>query len=209
MNLEERMRRALITQFDAINISAKAFDEGFKGEAVRIANSVFILLGQKMRNHTSILEHLGHREALRLPSTVHLPDSSTPLFHARATKVAETEWTLELIPIGIEKDPRPLSLNDWWNEVFLKDDQGRFLTRETLIRSVRDQDGGAHLDEELSDANYKAVIAGEFGGFHYKRAEDAAGQAVPFAIETTVRQIGNEVLFALNGLVQKIETPPV
>ena len=64
----------------ALEVSAIAFDGGLKGEAARMATSVFLLFGRGMRSHKSVFDHLGIQDVIDFPTTV--PDQSesgTPL----------------------------------------------------------------------------------------------------------------------------------
>lgn len=199
-----RFERALHIQYQALQISTKAFDDGFRGEATRLANAIFILLGIGMRNHTSILEHLKKNFDFKLPSSVRDANSGSPLIFFRLKNIAKDNWTITLFPIGTFSTKPPIPLSEWWSEIVLRDDKGNALTRLSLIRSVRDQDGGSHVDDEITDPNYKMAVEGNFGGFHYQ-GPDGSTQAVPFSLECTVRQIANEVLSALHPFAVEIE----
>jgi hypothetical protein len=55
---------------------------------------------------------------------------------------------------------RYVSLEDWLNEIIFcaipddKNTKRHILTRERLIKIVRDKDGGAHVDKHLDDVKY-------------------------------------------------------
>lgn len=94
---------------------------------------------------------------------------------------------------------RHLSFEQWWNEVVLRDASAGELTRRAVIRSMRDQDGGAHFDETIADPAYLAAVQGRLAGFLMKD-ETGESQAVPFALENTMRQIAEEVRLLLRPI---------
>jgi hypothetical protein len=47
-----------------------------------------------------------------------------------------------------------VSLSVWWNEERIFSDGEYSLTREALVFALRNQDGGGHLDPELSNRDY-------------------------------------------------------
>jgi hypothetical protein len=64
---------------------------------------------------------------------------------------------------------------------------------------LRNQDGGAHLDDHIKDATYLAAqLRGV--GFQYKPNAQADSIPVEGAIEATIRQMASEVLSSLSGL---------
>ena len=68
---------------------------------------------------------------------------------------------------------------------------------KNIIRILRDKDGGAHFDANVTDPLIVAALRGEITGFLYK---DAGGKElpVPFILENTMRQIAEE----LRGVVR-------
>src|SRR4051794_20189955 len=70
------------------------------------------------------------------------------------------------------------------------------LTRCLLVRSMRDQDGGAHFDDEITDPTYAAAIHGKLTGFNIQIAPDKM-EPVPYALEVSMRQIAEEVRLVL------------
>jgi hypothetical protein len=66
------------------------------------------------------------------------------------------------------------------------------LTRCLLIRSMRDQDGGAHFDDEITDPTYAAAVHGKLAGFTIQITPDKL-EPVPYALEVSMRQIAEEL----------------
>jgi hypothetical protein len=109
------------------------------------------------------------------------------------------EFVIALEPRGREAmyTGRRLKFDEWWNETVLNDGKNQQLTRENIIRILRDKDGGAHYDANVTDPLIAAALRGEITGFLYK---DAGGKElpVPFILENTMRQIAEE----LRGVVR-------
>jgi hypothetical protein len=57
----------------------------------------------------------------------------------------------------IGKPDRMISIDEWWNGVVFDGLCGDVLTRRQLVVSLRDQDGGGHVDPELTDEAYIGV----------------------------------------------------
>jgi hypothetical protein len=219
---QSELWRAFEMQRQAINSSALAFDAGQVGEAVRLANSLFILSGRGMRRHTSILDQMGIQNELRYSTTVSKDNkSASPMYNALVLWNQTYGFTVELMHLGFGAlmTGRSLVFQEWWDEVVLSDGQSRSLTRGQIIRGMRDQDGGAHYDEQLTDQNYIAATRGELTGFTYT---DHTGQTfpVPFGLEMCMRQIAEEFRLTIRGIhegnvilrptiIQRMSTGPV
>ena len=199
---------ALRVQYQGIQLSAGALDAGHRGEAARIATAIFVLLGPSMRNHKPIIEQLGEHEKLLMISTA---DSRGPHGSALiaveaipyvAEDVNKSGYIISAVPFGHERlrDGRRISLSEWWSEGILKGvGASRMLTRLDVVRIMRDQDGGAHLDDHIKDETYLAVhLRGV--GFQYKPAADSE-ELIPVegALEATIRQMAYEVLDSLKS----------
>ena len=87
---------------------------------------------------------------------------------------------------------RWLKFDDWWNEPVLYDDVSLKLTRENIIRTLRDKHSGAHYDARVTDRFIAAALRGEITGFLYT-IPDGTKQPVPWAVENTMRQIAEEL----------------
>ena len=178
------------------------FDMGYKGEAVRLANSIHILVGKRSKNHKSIMDHLGKLDTMTFPTTV--PDnneSGSPMYSAMLHTIGPNTWNVELIAHGLNEmmNGRHLSATQWWEEIVMKSGDVS-ISRELLIRAVRDRDGGAHVDASITDPVYLAALRGELTGFNVKVSD---GNTVPvlFAIETTIGQIAEEIRMALRPIM--------
>ena len=199
---------SLVVQYDGLRLSASMYDAGHRGEAIRIANAMFVLLGPDMRNHKSIFSQLGKTESLTIPSTA---DPRGP--HGSALIAIEAipytdeitgdgSWVVEAVPNGHETlgSGRVLSVVDWWSEGILRGvGSTGTLTRLQVVRVMRDQDGGAHLDDSIRDETYLAVLL-KGAGFQYKpRADSEEAFPVDGTLSASIRQMAHEVLHVIRG----------
>jgi hypothetical protein len=87
---------------------------------------------------------------------------------------------------------KSLTFDEWWNEQVLFDGTSQRLTRADIIRILRDKDGGAHYDADVSDPLVAAALRGEITGFVYQ-TPDGQSSPVPFVLENCMRQIAEEL----------------
>ncbi|MEK9282826.1 hypothetical protein MTR72_24880 [Bradyrhizobium sp. ISRA442] len=203
------LQYSLLVQYDALCLSSAMFDAGHRSEAVRIANAIFVLLGPDMRNHKSVLSQLGVLDGqLTVPSTA---DSRGPhgtaLIAVEATPYSTDDgqggYFIESVPFGHEplSAGRRLPVPDWWNEGVLSGiGATTTLTRLQVVRIMRDQDGGAHLDDHIKDETYLAVYVKGTGFLYKPSADSEVSLPVEGALEATVRQMAHEVLNPMRGL---------
>lgn len=202
------LQYSLLVQYDALCLSSAMYDAGHRNEAVRIANAIFVLLGPDMRNHKPILSQLDLDGQLTIPSTA---DSRGP--HGNALIAVEATpystggeqggWIIESVPFGHEplSTGRRLPVLDWWNEGVLSGiGATTTLTRLQVVRIMRDQDGGAHLDDHIKDETYLAVYVKGTGFLYKPDANSEVSLPVEGALEATVRQMAHEVLNPMRGL---------
>lgn len=84
---------------------------------------------------------------------------------------------------------------DWWNAKILVDKEGSELTRKTLVKSIRDQDGGGgHVDPELND-DYAEIAKNYSLGWEIN--DGIKSEPIPGAEKASIRQIIHEVLKTL------------
>jgi hypothetical protein len=196
-------------QKTALEVSSLAFDGGMMGEAARLATSAFLLVGRGMRNHTSVLDHLGITESIQFPTTVlDGSESGTPLVYCclelvrNNPETGSAEWVIELLPRGrlALQTGRALKFEEWWDETVLDNGQGQRLTRRDIIRILRDKDGGAHYDANVTDPLIASALQGQITGFKFKSTETADEIPVSFVLENTMRQIAEELRKVLRYL---------
>lgn len=195
---EEELFAAADFQLQAIKDSTRLFDEGRVGEAVRLANATFILIGRNARRHCSILDAAGQQQHRLFRSSISVAGAKgAALIGCRVEKVGPDIWEAALIPRGKSavSQGRDLAFDEWWSERVIETERIS-LSREKVVRILRDKHGGAHFDPEISDATDLAAILGEVGAFNIQKS-DGSVETIPHALEYTMRQIVEEIWFSL------------
>lgn len=188
-DLEEHLRE----QLEFLRRSADAYDQGFDGEAKRLAIAIRILIHDTSNSH-SLLGQLGMRcgdfHSLCLP---HDPSNLTPhgglVFIGLADKDAECMAMLDDVPVK-----RLLPFDEWWNEVVFVDDTKEKLTRKQLVLAVANQDGGAHVDPGLDETYARLSRQNSMGWMH---VGPEGNRPIPRPERAAMRQIAHEVLKTL------------
>ncbi|TIR20240.1 MAG: hypothetical protein E5X34_18585 [Mesorhizobium sp.] len=152
----KEIEQALEDQVSFMRTSAAAYDAGQHAEAVRLAVPVFILVHDGSQK--SLLTQLGLRSGLRFSSfaTPTRPDNllpEEPLALMRMVGGGKSSWepVLDQGPMA----ERKLQFHDWWEkEPIFQSPRGASMNRRRLVFSLRNQDGGGHVDPQLTDEAY-------------------------------------------------------
>ncbi|MGX9120350.1 hypothetical protein ACWTU6_27345 [Mesorhizobium sp. BHbsci] len=183
-------------QIAALRTSAKAYDEGSKWEAKRLAVCVSILVHDKKGRAVSMFTQMGMKEHLEFVSTAGAltPGNAAPEFPLAV--LVPTQSIAEYVPLCTmysTLECRAFSFALWWEQPILRAQNNDILTRRTLVMSLRDQDGGAHFDTSLSPI-YRGFAAEHKGGFFIVHADDGRQEPMPFGPHyASMRQIAWEI----------------
>jgi len=177
---------------DAVRLSCQSYDNGFLGEAKRLATSVRVLVHDTDRSH-SLFEQLGIKRKLAFASTpsVYGPENLLSECHLVLALVGPQptyEAALDRLPFPWQKLP----FDGWWNQIVIKDVNGEKFSRKDLVLWFANREGGAHVDPKL-DERYRKLQDENSYGFVFV----AQGNAVlPTAgVELAcMRQIAHEIL---------------
>lgn len=89
-----------------------------------------------------------------------------------------------------------LRFSKWWDELVIRLDEGKNLTRRNLVFQMRNYDGGSHGIEKEPSQEYRAIR--DDRGVGWVAME--GGRPTEFrlsALEATTRQIAHELLYTL------------
>lgn len=188
---------ALKVQIEHLEASCESYDGGRVSEAARIAAAVFIIVhdgGQR-----SLLSQLNLRAGLRFASFAALIEPGNLL-------VDQPLVIMHMNDKGLTNEPtldrghiqrHDLQFHKWWEqEQVFKTPAGLFLNRRRLVFSMRNQDGGGHVDSALSDDAYVAFSRSAPGWI----GTSSTGQtfsAQPSPHLPTMRHLGFELLLTL------------
>jgi len=197
---KDELQQHLRDTVQALELSSHAFDEGFKGEAKRLAAAIRVLV-HDTDSSKSLLGQLGQK-------TIDFYDTSVPrhpkniLTYSGLTAInlapgeaKEAKYVALLDNLPPDYPPRWVSFDEWWNRVIFADQKGSETSRKGLILAVANKDGGSHvdpvLDEKYADLSRRNSLAWRFssarGDVPLEGPEKAA-----------VRQITHEILKSLN-----------
>ncbi len=152
----ENLQNDLKEQLELLDNSIKSYDEGSYAEAKNMAARLRLLL-HDTRNSKSLLGSMNLLETTDFLDTYIVKNPiSIPMSHYGLTIIDPS--FKHPIPL-LDEDPshdgiKKANFNDWWNAVVINDSSGQGLTRKDLVLNVADQDGGAHIDTELTDEVY-------------------------------------------------------
>lgn len=193
-------------QHSALIQSGKSYDQGNLWEAKRIATSAYLLChdplttGKKTRTK-SLLGQIGCKTSMKFLSTARPLSKTfipwTPLIHMHAS--ADSGHGFNFVPMleNNQLDRKWISFTRWWDEeVFKSGDDSFTLTRKNLVFSMRDQDGGAHVDEHLTDPAY--LLFKTKNDIRLTKNDD---EPIPNAHLATMRQIGFELQSSISEIL--------
>jgi hypothetical protein len=162
-------KKRLDDHLNFMKASMIAYDDGFEEEALRLSNSLRIILHDTSTS-TSILKHLGIKNSFFFISTseCYVPCNVMPYMGLIGMSVksnSENGTSGAYIPscnLGSEIPNKWLSFNDWWNEIVIDDKQNIF-TRKDIVINVCNTDGGAHVDSKLNEEYSKLIEDNSLG----------------------------------------------
>jgi len=215
---KENLVQALNDQLSAISSSGNAYDRGDLWEAKRIAAAVHMIVHDGKMNNRSIASQLGIRGTMAFLSSTdvpHLPDKNLILGPELFPQPRLLRFQMEsnkVLRVIARLDgciPRTVGIAEWWNEPIYE--HGAIsISRSSLIRTMRDQDGGGHVDPELeraysdfTDSIGNGVTATADGRLVFTIPQiplapppNQEGLPIPHGPLASARQIGWEILKA-------------
>ena len=193
----EELQQHLKDTVQALELSGRAFDEGFEGEAKRLAVAIRVLvydtsyskslLGQLELKTISFYDTCAPR-----PNHAYITYSgltATDITPQGATYVA----LLDNLPP--DRPPYWASFDQWWNRVIFVDQRRNETSRKDLILAVANKDGGVHVDPVL-DEKYANLSRRNTLGWRFSNAKGDVPLEGPE--KAAIRQIAHEVLKSLN-----------
>jgi hypothetical protein len=177
--------------------SAAGYDAGTQAEAKRLALHLRILLHDspttsRGRPQLSVLSRMGARDTLPWTDTsAGDPPAGALVIGAglammRVAGGPEPRITYEpfLGNHGEDRNQPPQAFSDWWTETVMLDATGNAFSRSGLVLSVCNQDGGAHIDEELPPA-YAALTRQNSLGITIGEPVEKGAAAIAFNLGGT------------------------
>lgn len=140
----------------------ESFDSGAVEEAERLAQSCYVLLHDGGGSH-SLLGQLDLKRDMILPNSAReilpLPPGSIAMTIPPLTVLEMTPTSAQIMPICSADPKMPnlpwLKVGKWWSQVIYTTRKSLQLKRMNLIFSMRNQDGGGHVDGHLDNETYR------------------------------------------------------
>jgi hypothetical protein len=196
----DELRRECREQVELLLSAVMGFDAGREIEAKNIALRLRVLLHDTPKQ-TSALTHVGLKSTLKYLDTCQdsppgnlLMEQPLVLTEFSPTGVRFRAILDEPIPPFLR--PQLVAFDAWWKRVVLWHEtlQKKF-SREALVLTMADKDGGAHIDEDLS-ADYAWLTRQQVASGTTMR-QGVSTPVLPLA-EAVVRQIAHELLKGLH-----------
>ena len=179
--------------------SASSYDNGFEGEAKRLATAIRILVHDTPQS-TSLLTQLDKKDILFYSSASNYdPLSLITVNCLTAMRMgpngADYVAMLDNLPPGRWKK---MSFDRWWKrEIMYRDSARNTFSRKGLVLTVADKEGGAHIDRKLDQAYANLSRFGSLGWKVVMHGVETSFNNTP--VFPSIRQIAHEVLRTLKG----------
>lgn len=197
---KDELQQHLKDTIQALELSSRAFDEGFEGEATRLAAAIRVLV-YDTGSSKSLLGQLGQK-TIRFYDTSIPRDPETVITYSGLTAIDVTPqgatYVAPLDHLPPDCPPRWISFDEWWNGVIFVDKEGSETSRKDLILAVANKDGGAHvdpvLDEKYANLSRRNSLAWRFSSLRGNALLEGPEKAA-------IRQITHEILKSLNPVM--------
>ena len=190
----DEVRRNFQHVFRGLLISCESYDAGYKGEAARLAASVYILVHDYGRNSVSLLTQLG-RNSIDFVNTCVPLNPKNLLTEMPLAMMHLTDGGMEYVPLlgGPPEPPKDLTLpfGRWWEMDVMRDDRRRTVSRRNIVFHMRHCEGGGHVDPKLDEIFADIQRANSMGWVFSTRNKDFVPEYGPEY--ATMRQIAWEV----------------
>jgi hypothetical protein len=198
---KDDLKRELRDQLQILRMACESFDRGIDAAGKYIAISLRVLLHHH-RQSRALLDQLNYRTG-RFYSSIepldprNLVSESPMVAMVSGGSNSNPKW-MPLVQLGGGPTRmRPIPFSDWWAEKIIDDKAGHVFSRMSLVQSVADTDGGAHVDPDLDEA-YMAVSRENSLGWVFGPDRLPLEGRVELAC---MRQIAHELLVTINKQV--------
>lgn len=189
--------------------SAISYDNGFEGEAKRLAANIRILV-HDTRSCSALLTQLNKMNILFYDSASAFDPMNRLTSNCLTTMKVSAENRGELkgeyiAPLdnlsGRKSKNRKVSFDRWQKRnIIYKDNVGSEFNRRDLILNVADKEGGAHVDPKL-DQSYASLSKSQSLAQKIRTSDGRVKEFENSPIPPSIRQISHEVLKTLKDEV--------
>lgn len=180
-------KQQLKRQLKFLETSCRSYDSGDREESIRIALVLRVLFHDTGKS-ISLLTHLGLKDTMQVLSTYPKPEPNVKFLCI--TSFPDDEGNLiPLLGQSYWKELTPAK--EWWNQVIMS--VGEVLSRKSIILAAANEDGGAHVAHDPSDAA-KELIQGTWNYAVNLGGGDFDSKPVRNQHFSMIRQFAYEVL---------------
>jgi len=192
----EELEKLFEEQLRFLESSAEAYDNGFTGEAKRIATSIRVLL-HDTNTSKSLLFQLRKKDKLFL-DTAYDKNPKSIISYSGLVSLAIINGKSKYVAL-LDEIPPPsrnqwLDFETWWAKSIFANQKNEEISRKTIILTAVNQDGGAHVDSKI-DLLYDKLVSGNYMG--WKHASSNSESFIGGAESAAIRQIAHEILKTL------------
>jgi hypothetical protein len=188
---EDMLKRHLEEHIGFLKRSAELYDKGVVEEAKRLAVSIRVLLYDPIKpgRSKSLLGQLGMKESRQFIDTARPRSHASS--HAALVSTLLTAGPAEYSPLLSEMGSKLVPFEQWWTATVIIDSNQRELSRQQLVLTVANQDGGAHVDAKLDDTYADLSLNNSMGQMYLS---SGLWQPIDGVELASIRQIAHEVL---------------
>lgn len=186
-------------QIQFLEASAEAFDQGLEGEAKRLALIIRLLLHDTPKSH-SLLGQLGRKGGDFWDSALPNLPGNQASYGGLVFMLMNDSGVRYVAMLDDVPQIKQVSFEKWWNAGVFTDDKQATFSRKSLVLTVVNQDGGAHVDPNLDEAYARLSQDNSMG---YFKAGPEGTQPMPGPERAAIRQIAHELLKTLKPEYKK------
>lgn len=191
---QDDLNNQLLHQIQFLKTSSDSYDSGIKEEAKRLASTIRTLL-HDTKSSKSLLGQLDVKLKIYYFNTA-IADTKFGLTGIRTSTDgvnSVTEYIAPLDKLGPKRKENPwVTFPEWWKQMIVLNDGDSRFTRQDLILSLANQDGGSHVDPGLNKPYANLSRNNSLNVYHL----DNPVKGVELA---SVRQISFELCRSLQG----------
>ncbi len=194
---DQMLQNSLEAQLKFLDLSSKSYDNGFEDEAIRLAQSLRVLLHDG--RDSSVLTQLKQKNNLLFATSIsrYIPINAVSYIGLSGMSF-EVGGESKYVPICNQSDETQnfwIGFDDWWNQIII-DDKINIFTRRDVVLYAANKDGGAHVDPKIEHKYYELIFNNSIGwetciGDESKPMDNNIAY-------TSIRQIAHEFLFSFN-----------
>ena len=200
---EDMLKQHLDEHVGFLKRSAELYDQGIVAEAKRLAVSIRVLL-HDTGNSVSLLGQLGMKGGQKFVDTATDRSMSDAPSYSGLVMPLINPGSAEYLPHLNRMTSKLTVFEDWWKATVIIDSNLRDISRQRLILTVANQDGGAHVDPKLNDVYADLSKNNSMGQMYLPSVswEPTIGieswEPIIGIEHASVRQIAHEVLCTLD-----------